>query len=53
MEDLLLQPCRWQPPSVEEWELDWLSRPYSPSKPLPVPDLIAEARALLSRAAFV
>ena len=33
-------------PALEEWELDWLSRPYSPSEPLPVPDLIAEVGAL-------
>jgi hypothetical protein len=37
--------------SVDEWELDWISRPYAPSQPLAVPDLIAESRALLARTA--
>ncbi len=33
--------------SIEEWEIDWLSRPYSPSPPRPVADLVAEARLLV------
>ena len=32
---------------LEEWELQWLSMPYSPSQPLVVDDVITEAQELL------
>ncbi|NYF77939.1 alpha-N-acetylglucosaminidase [Granulicella arctica] len=34
--------------SLDLWQQTWLSSPYRPSKPLPVPDLIAESHALLT-----
>jgi alpha-N-acetylglucosaminidase len=49
--------ARWQawfdarhtsaPFSLDIWQQTWLSSPYHPSKPLEVPDLIAESHALL------
>jgi alpha-N-acetylglucosaminidase len=34
--------------SLDIWQQAWLSRPYSPSAPTPVPDLVAEAHAMLA-----
>jgi alpha-N-acetylglucosaminidase len=34
-------------PSIEEWELAWLSTPYRPSEPNVIGDLVAEARDIL------
>jgi alpha-N-acetylglucosaminidase len=34
--------------SVDLWQQTWLSSPYRPSKPLPVPDLVAAAQQLLA-----
>jgi len=34
--------------SLDLWQQTWLSSPYRPSKPLEVPDLIAESHALLT-----
>lgn len=36
-----------EPESLDIWEQTWLSTPYSPSKPLPVGDLVSEARQML------
>jgi alpha-N-acetylglucosaminidase len=36
-----------RPPSLDAWEQDWLSTPYTPSQPLAVDDLVAEARRTL------
>ena len=33
---------------VDLWEQTWLSTPYEPSRPLPVADLVSEARNMLS-----
>ncbi len=33
--------------SLDLWQQGWLARPYRPSPPVPVPDLFAEADALL------
>lgn len=33
--------------SLDIWQQAWLSRPYVPSAPMPVPELFAEARAML------
>lgn len=33
--------------SLDIWQQSWLSRPYSPSIPTAVPDLISEARAMM------
>jgi alpha-N-acetylglucosaminidase len=35
-------------PSIEEWELAWLSTPYHPSEPNVIEDLVAEARDILA-----
>jgi alpha-N-acetylglucosaminidase len=35
-------------PSIDVWEQTWLATPYSPSQPLPVHDLVQEARAMLA-----
>ncbi|ADV82374.1 alpha-N-acetylglucosaminidase [Terriglobus saanensis] len=37
-----------RPFSLDIWQQTWLSSPYQPSKPMEVPDLIAEAQALLN-----
>jgi alpha-N-acetylglucosaminidase len=33
--------------SLDIWQQSWLSRPYSPSSPTPVPHLITEAQAMM------
>ncbi|WP_446743019.1 alpha-N-acetylglucosaminidase [Silvibacterium acidisoli] len=33
--------------SLDIWQQSWLSRPYTPSAPVPVPDLIAEAQSMM------
>jgi len=33
---------------VDLWEQTWLSTPYRPSRPLPVPDLVSEAKGMLN-----
>ncbi|MGB8537613.1 MAG: alpha-N-acetylglucosaminidase [Acidobacteriaceae bacterium] len=35
--------------SVDLWQQTWLSTPYRPSKPMPVPDLVAAAQQLLAQ----
>jgi alpha-N-acetylglucosaminidase len=40
---------RGEPESLDIWEQAWLSTPYSPSKPLPVPDLVREASDMLEQ----
>lgn len=37
------------PLSTELWEITWLSRPYNPSKPMAVTDVVATCNDLLSR----
>ena len=34
--------------SLDIWQQSWLSRPYVPSTPAPVPDLIAEAQSIMA-----
>jgi alpha-N-acetylglucosaminidase len=34
-------------PSVEDWTQDWLATPYVPGTPIPVQDVVAEARRML------
>ena len=35
--------------SLDIWQQAWLSRPYKPSKPTPVPDLMATAHAMMAK----
>jgi alpha-N-acetylglucosaminidase len=37
-----------EPFSLDIWQQAWLSRPYAPSPPAPVPDLAAKVRAMLA-----
>jgi len=36
------------PSSVQVWQQTWLSTPYKPSRPLPIPDLESEAKKMLA-----